>query len=415
MVARRGLVFLIISAAFAAPAYAQTQTQPTQQQAQAPDQCEMGVGAQAKNCSRGTDPRQSYYQTDVSCAQKRIGIVTYTAQMSVFNDAQCTWGPCNNSVPGIAHRTWPPGSKVEVCDLKTKICAEAVVMDRGPNVCLVQRTIDANPALEKALKGTGLDPATYKLLSAPGVSETSQPSGPSTVSLDAIKAAAQTQGYNTGNIPPMTYSSVNTPWGPGYLGTPIGQSSYPIYSSTLAQPSALTATPPVGNTIAYQNGTCAPQFYCSGSNVVYRSSSCVDQPYQTCSSSCSGGQCVAGGVTTATPVQSNGPSYLDQLFAVSTSSPPPPAPSSTVPLIVVSASDTVVLQVAPLNTPNPSASSSYPVQTSNETFQSGDMSNNTATNSSFGSSLFNTILATLSAALTKLAIFLSSFNGVRSP
>lgn len=216
------------------------------QQAQAPDQCEMGVGAQNKNCSGGMDKSQSYYKTDVSCAQKRIGKPTYTAELTSFNDSNCTWGACNNSVAGIAHRVWPPKSKVEVCNLKNGRCAVAIVMDRGPNVCLVKRTIDANPALQQALNMVGQTvPATYKLLSAPGVSETSQPSGITQASADAIIAANNAQNQFGTGAANMTYSTVDTPYGPGYLGTPSTLASSPFSSVNplSSQPSTLTQAP----------------------------------------------------------------------------------------------------------------------------------------------------------------------------
>src|SRR5258708_1909475 len=66
-------------------------------QAVPPDQCEQGVNWQARNCTAGMDPRQIFYQTDASCAQKRIGVTAYTSEMSIFNDAKCTGGPCDNT------------------------------------------------------------------------------------------------------------------------------------------------------------------------------------------------------------------------------------------------------------------------------------------------------------------------------
>lgn len=215
--------WITVALVLLAPLAARAALPPT---AQPPDSCEMGVNAAAKNCSNGMDQRQFFYQTDIACAQKRVGIPTYTSEMSVFNDSKCTWGPCNNSIPGIAHRTWPPGAKVEVCDLRTGVCAIAQVMDRGPNVCLMRRTIDANPALKAALRMTsGLDPATYKLLSADGVLQTAQPSGPTSVSLEAIRAANSAYNANGGAFPGMRYSAIQTPWGMGYIGTPAGGSS----------------------------------------------------------------------------------------------------------------------------------------------------------------------------------------------
>jgi hypothetical protein len=105
----------------------------------------------------------------------------YTKELTTFNDFKCASGMCPNQVLGIAHRTWPLGSKVEVCNSNTGKCTApdnpAVVMDRGPGTWLTQRTIDANGLLAAALGLNGRNPATYKLLSVPGVSTTAAPSG----------------------------------------------------------------------------------------------------------------------------------------------------------------------------------------------------------------------------------------------
>lgn len=93
----------------------------------------------------------------------------FTPELSEFNDSNCGGSPCRNDLPGLAHRTWPKGSCVAVCNVQSKICAVAVIMDHGPNVALGCRTIDANPTLRRVLNmKSGLVPATYKLLSLPG-------------------------------------------------------------------------------------------------------------------------------------------------------------------------------------------------------------------------------------------------------
>ncbi len=111
-------------------------------------------------------------------AEGYVGTTYFTPELSHFNDAMCANGPCDNSTPGIAHRSWPLGSVVEVCNRENGICANAVVMDRGPSERLVNRTIDANPALRSALQMSGgLVPATYTLLSVPGSSVAAAPVG----------------------------------------------------------------------------------------------------------------------------------------------------------------------------------------------------------------------------------------------
>ncbi|OGG75726.1 hypothetical protein A3A41_01875 [Candidatus Kaiserbacteria bacterium RIFCSPLOWO2_01_FULL_54_22] len=115
------------------------------------------------------------YNMPAAQAEQYVGTTFYTRELSHFNDAMCANGPCDNSTPGIAHRNWPLGSVVEVCNQQNGVCANAVVMDRGPNERLTARTIDANPALRSALQMQGgLTPATYTLLSVPGGSQVAQ-------------------------------------------------------------------------------------------------------------------------------------------------------------------------------------------------------------------------------------------------
>lgn len=81
----------------------------------------------------------------------------------------------------------------------------------------------------------------------------------------------------------------------------------PQMSPTPTQPS-LTQPPPLGtqNTTALPVGTCAPQFYCSGSTYYYRSSSCVDQMYQTCQYGCANSTtCALGPAASSTNQNTN--------------------------------------------------------------------------------------------------------------
>jgi len=87
--------------------------------------------------------------------------------------------------------------------------------------------------------------------------------------------------------------------------------------TTATTPTSATQTPPplgVQNTTPLAAGTCAPQFYCSGTNYYYRNSTCVDQVYQSCPNGCS-----AGGTTCALPTQSatSGSSILSNLLSTS--------------------------------------------------------------------------------------------------
>jgi hypothetical protein len=110
-----------------------------------------------------------------------IGKTFYTSEATTFNDIQCASGTCPTNQLGIAHRTWPLGSKVEVCNTNNNQCAVATVIDRGPAEWLTNRTIDANPALTNAIGLNGKNPATYKLLSVPSVNQTAEPSGVASV------------------------------------------------------------------------------------------------------------------------------------------------------------------------------------------------------------------------------------------
>lgn len=106
-------------------------------------------------------------KTNAAAAQADINKSFYTPEITTFHDKQCANGPCDNVTLGIAHRTWPLGSCVAVCNPKVNRCGIAKVMDRGPNTALGCRTIDANPALTAFLELKGREPAIYSLLSLP--------------------------------------------------------------------------------------------------------------------------------------------------------------------------------------------------------------------------------------------------------
>lgn len=89
----------------------------------------------------------------------------------------------------------------------------------------------------------------------------------------------------------------------------------PQTTSPAATQPTLSGAPPIGtiNTSALPPGTCIPQFYCSGSTYYYRSSSCVDQMYQTCQYGCADSTTCAANPTasstnqnTNTNINSNG-------------------------------------------------------------------------------------------------------------
>lgn len=69
------------------------------------------------------------------------------------------------------------------------------------------------------------------------------------------------------------------------------------------QPTPAAPIPPLGaqNSTVYPAGSCAPQYYCSGSSLYSRSSQCVDQIYQTCPNGCNGTACNPASQTSQSP------------------------------------------------------------------------------------------------------------------
>ena len=150
-------------------------------------------------------------QTNATGARGDIGKTYFTIELTSFRDTMCAGGPCRNNVPGIAHRTWPLGSCVAVCNTRNKKCAVSIVMDRGPNSRLGCRTIDANPALQTALEMRGgTVPATYQLLSVPP--KTCEQVGVPTINVEApphVTVGRQTTPFGT---PVMVPRPVGVPF-----------------------------------------------------------------------------------------------------------------------------------------------------------------------------------------------------------
>ena len=94
--------------------------------------------------------------------------------------------------------------------------------------------------------------------------------------------------------------------------------------SSSQQPSGSTSQtpPPLGtqNTTPYTSGTCAPQFYCQGSSLFYRSSTCVDQVSEVCQGGCSGTSCVGSSRSVS--------NVLDEALSRATSTRPTTTPST---------------------------------------------------------------------------------------
>jgi hypothetical protein len=197
----------------------------------------------------------------VYCASSRIGVVEYTLLTSFGSSGSCIDPSDNNEcasgscttyqgrpVFGIAHRTFPFGTRVEVCNTKNGVCQIATVVDRGPDVRITRVTVDARAELAQALLMgcNNSTTATYKVLSVPGVSQEAQPSGPAQAAFDKLLAAGHINGNlgnNVGN--PSGYTAVNTPYGPGYLGNPTAQPYYAMQPSGSGSPYALATPMPI--------------------------------------------------------------------------------------------------------------------------------------------------------------------------
>jgi hypothetical protein len=163
------------------------------------------------------------------------------------------------------------GTRLEVCNLnKRGLCAIATVVDRGPADYLTTRTIDAYSVLSAALQmNCGTVPATYKVLSGPGINGEAQPSGPTTPGIEAI-LAAQRNAQGT-PVQGIQYIAGQTPFGYGYVGTPppIGSSAYsqigtPNYTQSYTQ-TYPAAQIPLTQT-SYTTGTNYSNDYIPGTN-----------------------------------------------------------------------------------------------------------------------------------------------------
>ncbi len=136
-------------------------------------------------------------RTDIEGAKRDMGKTFFTLELTSFNDSECADGPCRNTIPGIAHRTWPLNSCVAVCNVTNKACTTAIVMDRGPNTQLRCRTIDANPALQAKLNMQGgTVPATYSLIAFPGEPCSLGAARPTNVDLNSLNVSSRNiSGY----------------------------------------------------------------------------------------------------------------------------------------------------------------------------------------------------------------------------
>lgn len=222
-----------------------------------PADCERACSMSAAgNCKAGDVTGNP--NGDARCAASRIGIPTYTKLTSFGSSGSCHDSEDNNRcasgsctswqgkpVYGVAHRTFPFGTTMEVCNLKKQgVCQIATVVERGPNARIVSVTVDARAELAEALLMgcNNTTQATYKVLSVPGVSQTAEPSGPAKVGLETLLASGHINGtLGNGLTNPTSYTAVQTPYGIGYLGTPTNYATAGTAGSpsTIAQPSTI--------------------------------------------------------------------------------------------------------------------------------------------------------------------------------
>lgn len=236
VLAAAGALYLI------APTFALASLMPVTPttQAQPPAPCERACSISgAGNCRAGDVTGNP--SGDPQCAAARIGVPTYTT-LSTFgasgscvdpnDNNRCASGSCTSwqgqPTLGVAHRTFPFGTRMEVCNTANGKCAPATVVERGPDARVANVTVDARVELGQFL-GIGCNSsgkATYMVLSVPGVARTAEPTGPTEIGIEAILA----QQRNGSGIGPagMQYQAGMTPYGYGYMGTPppIGSAAY---------------------------------------------------------------------------------------------------------------------------------------------------------------------------------------------
>ncbi|OGG77803.1 hypothetical protein A3B35_00020 [Candidatus Kaiserbacteria bacterium RIFCSPLOWO2_01_FULL_54_24] len=114
-------------------------------------------------------------------AKPTMGEETKVTQMSMYKDVMCAKGPCNNSVPEVAHRTLPLGTIVRIKNLDNGLTVDARVTDRGPFAYEQKRDLDANPATAKAVGLTstqGVARVSYEVIpNTPTLASVEPPTG----------------------------------------------------------------------------------------------------------------------------------------------------------------------------------------------------------------------------------------------
>ncbi len=212
-------------------------------------------------------------------------------------------------------------------------------------------------------------------------------------------------------VPCDSIKNGQTPASPASTPAPVG-----------AAPAATPAPSPITGTGAQ---ICSPQFYCSGNDVYYQTSACVNQLSQSCPNGCSNGACLVSQTstnilnsalssTTATvsPRATSTGSVFDQLdlFAHPDQVNVPSSVATSVEL-VISGSQAVQLSQQPKvplvpPTPEPTQHPIIP-----ETFVSPDLAGNTTLSSQ---SPLLSLLGNFKTILLRVLDYLKPFGGAPS-
>ncbi|QQG38182.1 MAG: M15 family metallopeptidase [Candidatus Kaiserbacteria bacterium] len=190
-----------------------------------------------------------------------------------------------------------------------------------------------------------------------------------------------------------------------------------------------SAPPPASavNSTAYQQGVCAPAFRCLGSDRYYRTSTCVDQLYQSCPNGCTGTECnpsptsdlLAEALKNApkgtSSTSTTKVSAIDQINSIAGPNANQQQPEIAPPIIVVSAEDAARLQASQQQQVSQGGTNAGTlVPTSQETFISDDFRGNAGTGTTEPQSNLLKVLNDLKGTVLGILNYLKPFS-FRSP
>lgn len=222
--------------------------------------------------------------------------------------------------------------------------------------------------------------------------------------------------YCVTSIEPVVVVPSAVPPGPNcYNSAQRPQLPPPTTSPAATQPamSSGQSAPPVGvvNSTALPLGACAPQFYCIGNINYYRTSTCIDQVYQTCPNGCSGTMCVNSASSTNSNSNTNGTSTYDSIgqyvdsgsSASATITPITLNPNTSNPTVLQPPQTPQGIGYVPTNTEGQ-------ISPAQQTFTSGDLSGSLPYQAS--QSGFATTLNNIKSTLLNILAYLKPFGGM---